>query len=402
MTGGKDTAMIKEIILLKYGELALKGANRSTFENVLVKNIKRRLHGLGPVTVSRSQSTITVTPQEENYDIAEAYDRLSRVYGIAAMSRSFMTDKSFEAICEAADRLDDELDGIKTFKVNAKRSDKRFPMDSPAICRELGAHLLRRHPRLKVDVHNPDMVVWAEVRDRFAYVHAGQKPGAGGIPVGSGGKAALLLSGGIDSPVAGAMIAKRGLEIMAIHFASPPYTSERAKLKVMTLCKKMAAYTGRIRFVVVGFTEIQEEIGKNCPEDYFTLIMRRFMMELAGRIAAQYGAEALITGESLGQVASQTVQAIACTDAASPLPVLRPAIGMDKEEIVTIARRIDTFETSILPYEDCCTVFTPRHPRTHPMLSMVEAAERALDREALMQRALADTEVLWIDESTEF
>jgi thiamine biosynthesis protein ThiI len=275
-------------------------------------------------------------------------------------------------------------------------------MDSPEICRELGAHLLRRHKHLHVDVHNPDLVVWAEVRDRYAFVHAGQRPGAGGMPVGSGGKAALLLSGGIDSPVAGTMIAKRGLEIMAVHFASPPYTSERAKLKVMTLCKKMAAYTGRVRLVVVGFTEIQEEIGKACPEEYFTLVMRRFMMELASRIAAGYGAEALITGESLGQVASQTVQAIACTDAASSLPVLRPVIGMDKEEIVTIARKIDTFETSILPYEDCCTVFTPRHPRTHPVLSLVTEAEKALDREALMERAMNDLEVLWIDEHTEF
>ena len=394
--------MMKEIILLKYGELALKGANRGTFESVLIKNIKRRLQGLGPVVVSKSQSTITVTPQEENYDISEAYDRLSRVYGIAAMSRSIMTDKTFDMICKASDRLDEQLAGVRTFKVNAKRSDKRFPMDSPAICRDLGAHLLRRHPHLRVDVHNPDVVVWAEVRDRFAYVHAGQEMGAGGMPVGSGGKAALLLSGGIDSPVAGAMIAKRGLEIMAVHFASPPYTSERAKLKVMTLCKKMSAYTGRVRLAIVGFTEIQEQIGQNCPEEYFTLVMRRFMMELAGRVAQQYNAEALITGESLGQVASQTVQAIACTDAASPLPVLRPCIGLDKEEIIAVARKIDTFETSILPYEDCCTVFTPRHPRTHPVLSMVEEVEKALDREALMQRALENVETLWIDSETEF
>jgi len=277
--------MMKEIILLKYGELALKGANRSTFESVLIKNIKRRLQDLGPITVTKSQSTITVTPQYDDYDLDEAYDRLSRVYGIAAMSRSIMTDKDFESIKLAAERLDDELEDIRTFKVNAKRSDKRFPMDSPEICRELGAHLLRRHKHLKVDVHNPQLVVWAEVRDKYAFVHAGQKIGAGGIPVGSGGKAALLLSGGIDSPVAGTMIAKRGLEMMAIHFASPPYTSERAKLKVMELCRKMSAWTGRIRLVTVGFTEIQEKIGQECPEEYFTLIMRRFMMEIASDVA---------------------------------------------------------------------------------------------------------------------
>ncbi len=394
--------MTKEIILLKYGELALKGANRSSFESVLIKNIRRRLQDLGDVTVTKSQSTITVTPKGDDFDIAEAFDRLSHVYGIAAMSRSIMTEKDFDAICAAADRLDEDFEGVRTFKVNAKRSDKRFPMDSPAICRELGAHLLRRHPRLRVDVHEPELVVWAEVRDKYAFVHAGQRPGAGGIPVGSGGKAALLLSGGIDSPVAGAMIAKRGLEMMAIHFASPPYTSERAKLKVMELCREMSVYTGRIRLVVVGFTEIQEEIGRSCPEEYFTLVMRRLMMQIASRIAAQYGAEALVTGESLGQVASQTVQAIACTDVASSLPVLRPCIGLDKEEIVTIARRIGTFETSILPYEDCCTVFTPRHPRTHPVLSLVEQAEQALDTEALIARAMEDTEVLWIDEHTEF
>ncbi len=394
--------MTKEIILLKYGELALKGANRSSFESVLIKNIRRRLEDLGRAAVTRSQSTITVTPEEEDYDIAEAYDRLSRVYGIAAMSRSIMTEKDMDAICAAADRLDEAFEGARTFKVCAKRSDKRFPLDSPAICRELGAHLLRRHPRIKVDVHEPQLVVWAEVRDHHAFVHAGQRPGAGGIPVGSGGKAALLLSGGIDSPVAGTMIAKRGLEIMAVHFASPPYTSERARLKVMELCRRMSAWTGRIRLEVVGFTEIQEEIGKACPEEYFTLVMRRMMMKIASRIARRCGAEALVTGESLGQVASQTVQAIGCTDAVADLPVLRPCIGLDKEEIVTIARRIGTFETSILPYEDCCTVFTPRHPRTRPSLPLVEQAERGLDAEALIARALENTETLWIDEHTEF
>lgn len=388
---------MKEIILLKYGELALKGANRGSFENALTRNIRRRLKSIGDFAVERAQSTLTVSPQGEGADIDAAFDALTRVFGVAALSRSVVTEKSFDAICAAADTLDGALANVKTFKVNAKRSDKTFAMASPEICSELGHYLLERHPHLRVDVHDPQLVVWAEVRDHSAYVHAGQQPGAGGIPVGTGGRGALLLSGGIDSPVAGYMMAKRGVEIMAIHFASPPYTSERALLKVKELCRRMAAYTGRVRLVVVPFTDIQQRIGECCPEDYFTLVMRRFMMELAARVAAQYECGALITGESLGQVASQTMQAIACTDAASSLPVLRPVIGMDKEEIITIARKIDTFETSILPYEDCCTVFTPRHPRTRPHLEQVLEAEQGLARAALMDAALEQLAVEWID-----
>lgn len=393
---------MKEIILLKYGELALKGTNRCTFESILIKNIRRRLASVGEFTVSKSQSTITVTPKNDSIDMDEAFLRLSRVFGVAAISRSAVVEKSFDAICTGADYLDDALAAVKTFKVNAKRSDKTFPMGSPEICTELGHYLLERHSHLSVDVHNPELVVWAEVRDQYAYLHAGQQLGAGGMPVGSSGKAALLLSGGIDSPVAGYMMAKRGLEMMAIHFASPPYTSERALLKVKELCRKMSAYTGRVRLVVVPFTEIQQEIGEKCPEEYFTLIMRRFMMEIASRIGEKYGCGALVTGESLGQVASQTMQAIACTDASSMLPVLRPVIGMDKEEIVTIARKIDTFETSILPYEDCCTVFTPRHPKTRPHLQLVVESEGNLDRESLIKAAITEPETVWIDESTEF
>lgn len=392
---------MKEIILLKYGELALKGTNRATFESILMKNIRRRLGPLGIFTVTKAQSTITVTPMADDLDMDEAYLRLSRVFGIAAISRSVVIEKSFEAMRAGADYLDDALSKIKTFKVNAKRSDKTFPMGSPEICAELGHYLLERHPHLQVDVHNPDLVVWAEVRDRAAFLHAGQQPGAGGMPIGSAGKAALLLSGGIDSPVAGYMMAKRGLEVMAIHFASPPYTSERALLKVKMLCQKMSAYTGRVRLLVVPFTEIQQEIGEKCPEDYFTLVMRRLMMEIASRLGEKFGCGALITGESLGQVASQTMQAIACTDAAAALPVFRPVIGMDKEEIVTIARKIDTFETSILPYEDCCTVFTPRHPRTRPQMEAVVAAESGLDRVRLIEAAVTGAESLWIDEGTE-
>ncbi len=393
---------MKEMFLLKYGEIALKGANRATFESILMKNIRRRLSDLGEFTVSKAQSTISVIPKGEEIDLDEAYDRLSKVFGISAMSRSAIVEKTFEAICEGLPYLDEALSQAKTFKVSAKRSDKTFPLASPELSAKVGHRLLERHPHLSVDVHNPDVVVWVEVRDRAAYLHAGQQPGAGGIPVGSGGRAALLLSGGIDSPVAGYMMAKRGVQIIAVHFASPPYTSERALLKVKELCRRMTAYTGRVRLAVVSFTEIQQEIGLHCPEDYFTLIMRRFMMEIASRIAQENECGALITGESLGQVASQTMKALACTDASSSLPVLRPVIGMDKEEIVSIARRIDTFETSILPYEDCCTVFTPRHPKTKPNLEAVIAAEQKLDREALIEKALSMVETIRISLDTEF
>jgi len=393
---------MKEIVLLKYGELALKGTNRSTFESILVKNIRRRLRDLGEFSIVKAQSTITVSPKADDVDMDEVFDRLSRIFGIVALSRSCVIEKDFGAILSNVDYLDDALSQVNTFKVNAKRSDKKFPMGSPEICAELGGCLLERHPHLSVDVHDPELVVWCEIRDHHAFLHAGQQAGAGGIPVGSGGRAALLLSGGIDSPVAGYMMAKRGLEMIAIHFASPPYTSDRALLKVKELCRKMSAYTGRIKLCVVPFTEIQQLIGENCPEEYFTIIMRRFMMEIASKIAEKHDCGALVTGESLGQVASQTMQAIGCTDAAAAIPVLRPVIGMDKEEIVTIARKIDTFETSILPYEDCCTVFTPRHPRTRPQLDLVIEAEKGLDRGSLIESAVNNTESLWIDESTEF
>jgi len=393
---------MKEIVLLKYGELALKGANRYTFESILVKNIRRRLRDLGDFKIDKAQSTITVTPTDDAVDMDEVFDRISHVFGIVALSRSAVIEKDMDAIISSIGYLDEALENVKTFKVNAKRADKKFPLGSPEICTQLGHHILERHPHLSVDVHNPDLVVWCEIRDKYAYLHAGQYAGAGGIPVGSGGKAALLLSGGIDSPVAGYMMAKRGLEMSAIHFASPPYTSDRALLKVKELCRKMSAYTGRVKLHVVPFTEIQQLIGENCPEEYFTIIMRRFMMEIASKIAENNNCGALVTGESLGQVASQTMQAIACTDAAATIPVLRPVIGMDKEEIVTIARKIDTFETSILPYEDCCTVFTPRHPRTKPHIADVIAAESAMERESLIEAAVRDTEIEFIDETTEF
>ena len=389
---------MKEIILLKNGEIALKGLNRSVFEDKLISNARRRLEELGKFGFRKAQSTIFVEPKNEDIDLDEAVDILQKVYGIIALTKAAVVEKDFEAIKETAvTYLKDELMEAKTFKVDAKRSDKSFPLKSPEICRELGGYILENFPHLTVDVHNPDVNVVVEVRDYAAYVHGKQLPGAGGIPVGSGGRALLLLSGGIDSPVAGAMMAKRGLEVYAIHFASPPYTSERAKQKVITLAEKMTAYCGRINLFVVPFTEIQERIKDDCPEELFTVIMRRYMMRIACRIARQQDCEALVTGESVGQVASQTIQAMSCTDAVADMPVLRPVVGMDKEEIIKVAHKIDTFETSILPYEDCCTVFTPKHPRTKPVMKFVELAEQAMDMENLIDRAVKGTECLKIN-----
>jgi len=382
---------MNELILLKNGEIALKGLNRSTFEDMLVKNLRHALHGVGKFKFYKAQSTIYAEPMEE-CDLDEAVRRLSRVFGVAALVRACIVEKDFEQIkAVAAEYLSVQLREARTFRVTAKRADKKFPLDSSQICRELGAHLLRAFPHLRVNLEHPDVEVVVEVRDFAAYLHAGQQPGAGGIPVGSSGRAMLLLSGGIDSPVAGYMMAKRGIKIVAVHFASPPYTSERALLKVHGLCEKMTPYCGRMTLLTVPFTEIQECIRRHCPEEYYTLVMRRFMMEIAGRLAEKNDCGALITGESIGQVASQTMLALHCTGAALDIPILRPVIGMDKEEIITVARRIDTFETSILPYEDCCTVFTPRHPKTKPRLDAVLAAEAALDREALVAQAVQGT-----------
>lgn len=389
---------MKEIILIKNGELALKGLNRRTFEDILIKNMRHRLRGLGKIKFTPAQSTIMVEPENENADLDEAEQILLKVFGIAALSRAAAVEKDMDVILGCAgDYLKDQLEAAQTFKVEAKRSDKKFPFKSPEICEEVGGKILEQFPHLRVDVHNPDLVVMVEIRDQYAYIHGNQKKGAGGMPVGSAGRATLLVSGGIDSPVAGWMMAKRGLNIVGVHFASPPYTSPRAEMKVHTLCKKVAQYCGHIPLYVVPFTRIQEEIKEKCPEDLFTLIMRRFMMRCAEAVALKEDCGALITGESVGQVASQTMQAIACTDAVPNLPVFRPLIGMDKEEVIAISRKIDTFETSILPYEDCCTVFTPKHPRTKPKLSMLEEAEQALDIDALVKNALDNMKFIMID-----
>ncbi len=380
---------MKEIILCKYGEIVLKGLNRTSFEAEMLRNIRRRLKPLGEFKYVSAQSTLYVTPMSDDIDIDEVVDKLSKVFGIVKLCRAVEIEKDMDAIFETAKvYLGRALKSARTFKVAAKRSDKRFPLKSPEICAELGGRLLECFPHLSVDVHNPDVTVTCEIRDNGAYIHDLPIEGAGGIPVGTSGRALLLLSGGIDSPVAGYMMAKRGVQISAIHFEAPPYTSERALMKVERLAKKMTDYCGQISFFCVPFTKIQEEIKEHCPEELFTIIMRRLMMEIAQRLAENYELTALVTGESIGQVASQTMAAMVCTDAACRMPVFRPCIGLDKKEIIDISYKIGTFDISIEPYEDCCTVFTPRHPKTRPVLADVEAAQAAFDFEPLIQEAL--------------
>lgn len=384
---------MKEIILIKLGELVLKGLNRRVFEDTLLRNLRRRLAPLGAFDIKSRQSTITVTPQEE-VDLDEAADRVGRVFGIATYTRAGVAPKDMEAIkLAAAEYLRRQLLAAKTFKVEAKRSDKKFPLNSPAICAEMGEYLLEQFPNLTVDVHEPDVIVYVEVRDFGTYIHSNPVRGAGGIPVGTGGKAAILISGGIDSPVAAWQMARRGLELTAVHFASPPYTSERAEQKVVDLLTQVSAYAGRIPMFTIQFAHVQEEIRDKCPEDLFTLLMRRFMMRVSQRIAEKEECLALVTGESLGQVASQTLPAICCTDACVSMPVFRPLIGSDKIDIVDNARKIGTFDISIEPYEDCCTVFTPKHPRTRPQVAALIEAEKLLDVDALVEECVQTASV---------
>lgn len=385
---------MKEIILIKNGELALKGLNRSTFEDILIKNIRKRIKPLGEFEYRKEQSTISVIPVDEYIDMDEVSDRISRVFGIAAYSRALQVEKDMSVILNnAPDYLAEQLKEAKTFKVEGKRSDKKFPLKSPEISAEVGGAILSKFPHLKVDVKNPDILVTIEIREKFAFIRGNQTKGAGGMPTGTAGKASILISGGIDSPVAAYMMAKRGLVLNAIHFASPPYTSPQSEEKVHNLLRKVSRYSGNICLLTVGFTEIQEEIRDKCPEELFTLIMRRFMMRIAQRLAEKEDSKALITGESLGQVASQTLNALACTDAVVGMPVFRPLIGLDKDEIIKVSRKIDTFDISIEPYEDCCTVFTPKHPKTRPQISIIETAEQSLDVEGLIERALANTTI---------
>lgn len=386
---------MKEIILIKNGELALKGLNRATFEDILIKNIRKRIKPLGEFEYRKEQSTVSVIPMSDGIDMNEVSERVGRVFGIARYSRALQVPKNMEDITANAPKyLEEQLKFAKTFKVEAKRSDKKFPLTSPEISAEVGGAILSEFPHLRVDVRNPEIIVTVEIREKFAFIRGNQLKGAGGLPTGTAGKSTVLISGGIDSPVAAYMMAKRGLVLNAVHFASPPYTSPQSEDKVFRLLKKVASYSGSITLFTVGFTEIQEAIRDNCPEDMFTLIMRRFMMRIASAIAEKEDSKALITGESLGQVASQTLPAIACTDAVALMPVFRPLIGNDKDEIISVSRKIGTFDISIEPFEDCCTVFTPKHPKTKPGIKMLEDAEKALDVEALVERALENTKVM--------
>ena len=387
-----------DMILLKEGEVVLKGLNKRYFEQKLTQNIRRRLKPLGKFRVNVMQSVIYVEPDDEGADVDAAFEALKNVFGIMTLTRAIACEKDADVMLQTAMAyLDDELRAARTFKVESKRSDKSFPMTSIQLSQYVGGELNEAYDNLTADMHNPDVIVHLEVRDRAAYVHGAPVQGAGGMPVGSNGTAVSLLSGGIDSPVSTYMMAKRGLRIIPVHFFSFPYTSELAKEKVIDLAKLLTAWCGRMFVEVVPFTHIQEEIRAECPEEYFTIIMRRMMMRIADEIGKKNGCGALITGESLGQVASQTMEAMQCTGAVAELPVLRPLVGMDKEEVIRLARKIGTFDTSILPYEDCCTVFTPRHPCTHPKLKNVEEAEAALDVEALVQEALDGRELVKLD-----
>ena len=388
---------MKEIFLLKLGEIVLKGANKRQYEDKLRQNIRRRMRAYGNFDVYLMQSTVYVEPMDDEADIDGAWDACRCIFGLVSLCRCRACDKDMDSIFNTVEEyLGDELDCAESFKVESKRSDKRFPLTSIGISQEIGGRLAEAHPSCRVDVHNPAYTVYVEVRDLAAYVHGPAVPGAGGLPTGVGGRAMCLLSGGIDSPVAAYMMAKRGVEIECVHFFSYPYTSELAKNKVLELARLVTRYCGRMTVNVVSFTQIQEAIRDNCPEEFFTLIMRRFMMEISQRIGKEDGCGALITGENLGQVASQTMQAMAVTGAVVDIPIFMPLVGMDKEEIVTIARKIGTMETAILPYEDCCTVFTPKHPKTKPTLGQLIHAEKNLDREALIQQAIASVEKITV------
>ena len=384
---------MNDIILLKQGEIVLKGLNRRNFEQKLIANVVRRLRGFGAFKVYALQSTVYVEPQDETCDMDGAFEALQTVFGVIAITRAAACEKDPDAIAaKAIEYLAEDMAAARSFKVESKRSDKRFPLTSIELSQHVGGLLSEAFPDTEVDVRSPELIVHVEVRDLAAYVHSTPLPGAGGMPVGSNGRAVTLLSGGIDSPVSSYMIAKRGVHLIPVHFFSFPYTSEAAKEKVLTLAEKLTAYCGKLMVEIVPFTRIQEEIRDKCPEEYFTIIMRRFMMRIAQRIAEDNGCGAIVTGENLGQVASQTMSAMAVTEAVTDLPVLRPLIGFDKAEIVSLARKIDTFETSILPYEDCCTVFTPRHPKLKPSIAECEEIERSLDMEELIEDAVRNIE----------
>lgn len=383
---------MREVILCKYGELILKGTNRSTFESRLLKEVRRRAAFFGKYTVRAQQSTVYIEPQNADAEdeLDSLYVQIGKVFGFTGICRAAVCEKNLESILTTAkEYLPEKLSKYRTFKCESKRSDKRFPLSSPELSGEVGAAILEAVPGITVNLKEPEIEVRIEVREEYAYIHAGQDKGAGGMPLDSAGKGLLLLSGGIDSPVAGYMMMKRGMTVDCVHFESFPYTSEAAHDKVMQLASELTEFCGRIIVHCISLTHIQEELRDNCDEDYFTLLLRRFMMKLASMCANEHGCGVLVTGESLGQVASQTLKAMCVTEDASTLPVFRPCIGMDKEEIIRISRDIGTFETSILPYDDCCTVFTPRHPRTQPELEKVLKEEAKVDVDALIEEAWA-------------
>ena len=386
---------MQDIILLKLGEIVLKGLNKKYFEQKLISNVRRRLKGMGAFKIYCVQSTVYVEPQSEGIDMDAAVEAMQQVFGAVSVVRAVACEKDVAKIAEKAiEYMREPMLSAKSFKVETRRADKSFPMSSIQISQYVGGELSEAYPDTAVDVHDPELTVQVEIRDYAAYVHSAALPGAGGMPVGSNGSAVTLLSGGIDSPVSTYMIAKRGVRMVPVHFFSFPYTSELAKQKVVDLADQLTKYCGRMTLQIVPFTHIQEEIRDKVPEEYFTLVMRRFMMRIAQRIAEDTGCKAIVTGENLGQVASQTMEAMNCTEAVCKNVVLRPLIGFDKEEIVRFARKIGTFATSTLPYEDCCTVFTPRHPRTRPTREEVEAVEAVLEVEALVDEALSGIEFI--------
>ena len=387
-------------LLIKYGEIAIKGNNRYQFENVLMLNIKRALAPVGDFWISKEQGRFLVEPREELPEtwVRDAVERAGKVFGVIGVSPvDVFDDDSFDnltsVMLEYIRREYNAGQDPSTFKVECRRANKKYPMTSMELASALGAQVLEAFPAWTVDVHNPDIRLFCELRNRV-YVYSRTYPGCGGMPVGTGGKATLLLSGGIDSPVAGWMMAKRGVELSAVYFHAHPYTTDRARDKVLELARRISLYAGAIRVYVVPFTEIQLDIYEKCPHEQLTIIMRRAMMWIAERIAEKEGAQALITGESLGQVASQTMASLYCTNAAATMPVFRPVIGFDKQDIVEIAEKIDTFETSILPYEDCCTIFVAKHPETRPKLEKIVKSESHLDKlEEQIDTAVRDSEI---------
>ena len=371
---------MKEVLIIKYGEIILKGLNRPLFEDRLLKNIRYKLKGIGDFKITKYQAAVYVESEDENFDFDEAMERLKKVFGILYICKAQCCEKDMEAVKKKAlECYEMSYSAGKTFKVEVKRQDKRFSLKSPEIQKKVGDYIFTKHFKdAKVDVKNPDITVMIEIREEGAYVYANKVAGPGGLPLGINGKCSLMLSGGIDSPVAGYMIAKRGVELMAVHFHSYPYTSERAKEKVVTLAKILSEYAGRIELFVVPFTDIQLMINEKAQNDMLVLLMRRYMMRITERLSLLNKSKAIVTGESLGQVASQTIESMNVTNDVVSMPVFRPLIGMDKEEITKISRKIDTFETSIQPYEDCCTVFVPKHPKTKPELDEIRNEELKL------------------------